>query len=265
MPRFLELSDGSLNGLTNQFITALEKKLTSSQARSRLTAAVKPFVAKAIAQAIGGKSGAGNTAAARAFRPLSQPNSDELVGRLGVGKDGSVDTAKLNNGWRVLVPSNSGRATGGSASTVNGTFSAASIKSGNFGRFNLDIDLDAFYNARVNTFGYFNRSGAGGSQDAAEALVIVPWMKHFIEGVEVPGFGFVKPSSPAFQKARNSENFSRITRTGLGFMIKIPSGSFRIAPATPSPFTTLLAAITRTFESKQFADGIKIEIARALR
>lgn len=265
MAKFLSISDNALQRFTKDVQEAINKKLTSPAARARLTNQVKPFIAEEIAHAIAGAGGTGNTVAARAFQPLKQPNADDIVGRLGVGDDGRPNREKLSNGWRLLIPSRSGRRTGETAVSVNGSFSASGFRAGDFGRFEYLIDLAAFYNARVNTFGYFSRKTANGSSAAVDALVIIPWMKNFIEGTQVSGYGFVRPGSKTFNKTRNSPRFGQITRTGLGYLIRIPSGSFRIQAAAPNPFDVVLTSISRKFRSTQFSRELERRIVAALR
>ena len=246
----ISISGKALQKLSKQVVIAIEQKILGGTNATALTSAVKPIVAEAISNAIGGKSQTGSTIVSRAFQPLAQPNAKDLVGRLGVGKAGSVSTDKLKNAWRLLLPS-VGLTGEKTVSSLSGTFSKKAIRGGRFGTFNFKIDVEAFYAARISTYSYFKDN----------EFVLIPWMKHYIEGVEIRNYEFVKPGSKTFQKAKKKKKFASISRTGLGYLTKVPSGQMSIAPASAEPFVLLETRVLAAFRTKEFADKIKKAIS----
>lgn len=235
----------TLDGITSKALAkAIIKKLGTTK---DLAPKIKAYVIEEIKLAIGGKTG--NARAAQAFQPLKQPNAEELVGKLGVGKGGSFNLDKLTNAWRQLLPEDKD---GFGIAKVTGSFSIKRIKSGKLGQFTYKLNKEEFLNTRLSTFGYLNRRFA--ADDAAKGesgLVIIPWMRHYIEGVVVDGFGF-------------SKKLNQTSRTGVGIMVKIPRGSFKIPPLNIQPFNEVEEAIKRRFKSGAFKAGFRAIIKKAV-
>lgn len=258
---FFDLDDNTLKNFSKRFIQSIENRLTEPTVRNKLSNEVRKYVAKTVREAIGGKGLSGNTEAAIAFQPLKQPDAEEIVGRLGVGKGGRPNKEKLANAWRLLLPSETGRRTKSSAAQIIGGFSKAAFKSGDFGHFSLRIDLEAFYSARVSTYGYYNRKNKFAPNE--DGLIIIEWMRDYIEGTRVEGYNFIKPNTQRFKKAfaRNTS----VSRTGYGFLARVPSKNFRIWKRPADPYDALLDAIADAYSAPKFKREMGRIIKRVLK
>jgi hypothetical protein len=227
----------------------IKKKITSAAVTRALSNKIRPLVEEQISEAIGGKNDAGNTNIAKLLKPHIQ-GGDELVGRLGVSDPrdpGTPDYEKLNNAWRELVP--------GKDRAAKFTVSIDRQNIDKLITIKYTIDKDAFYDAKVCKFVYYKEG----------ERVTINWMRDYIEGASVEGYGFSSPSSKSFQRVARSGNLSRVSRTGLGFLIKIPNGSFRIQPLGTNPFDAATGSVAKKLRSKEFKENVIKALKSALR
>lgn len=244
MAKFIKVK---LHGLTDKKLAkAITEKLGKAGGVAGLSRQVKSYVISQITQAIGGKGLAGTTKAAIAFQPHKQSNSTMLIGKLGVGhfvsgRGGKIDYEKLSGAWAHTLPRSSGIL---GLANVSGKFSIKGIGGGRLGVFEYSLSKEKLYNGRLATFGYFNRKDEGG-------LVVIPWLRHYIEGVQIGGYEF--SLSPKY------------SRTNIGIMSKVPGSAFEIPPLNIDPFGEILKAIERRFKSKNFRNGFTAIIKRAIK
>ncbi len=224
---------------SKDLIEQLEKKLTSPNARRRLSNKIRPAMETEIAISIGGTNFNGDTKIAKLLRP-DLTGGDELIGKLGIGLPGRGPlTNKIENGWRVLLPGEQETAT-----SISVSF-AKSLTS--FGTGSVRVDTDAFYAAKVNNYISLSGGRTRGNEE-------IPWMRHYIEGLQVQGYEF-----------EGDDFIKKSSRTGLGIMLKVPSGGFSLPPLSPNPFIELRSAIVRRLRTNKFTNKIEKEIRKGLR
>lgn len=172
------------------------------------------------------------------FRPDRGPNGgSDVVGQLGIGFGGRPDNDKINNAYKLLKP-------GTSSAKVSLSFQR---RQANFGRVNYSIKIENFYNSDLTTYLPSLGRVSNGNIDFNRP---VPWMRHFIEGLEVQGYDYIDEGDKLFNKNRS--------RTGEGLMIKIPTHTFVFRGAGyAATFDLLIAAIVKKLTTKPFIKKIE--------
>lgn len=170
------------------------------------------------------------------FRPNRGPNGNEdVVGQLGIGFGGRADTDKIDNAYKLLKP-------GTSSAKLSLSFQR---NARNFGKASFSIDISKFYNSDLTTY-----LPSRGQRAVVDFNGPVPWMQHFIEGLEVQGYEYIDESDPQFS--------SRRSRTGIGMMIKVPAGNFVFrGVGRENTFEPLFKRIEKKLSSKAFAKKIE--------
>ncbi len=170
------------------------------------------------------------------FKPDRGPNgSDDVVGQLGIGFGGRPDSDKIDNAYKLLKPGSSSAKLSLSFQRRNATFGIAKYT----------LNVEKFYAADLtnylpskSAFGAVNFNGP------------VPWMKHFIEGLEVQGYDYIDSGDSLFRSERS--------RTGIGLMIKIPTHTFTFrGVGADSTFSILFEKIARKLQTRPFLKKIE--------
>lgn len=232
-----------------KLLSKIKKKITDAAGARSFGNTIRPVVEDAIGDAIGGKNRTGSTNIAKLLKPHLQ-GGDELVGRLGVAdprQPGTPDYEKLNNAWRELLPDKDSAAKVSISIDRRNPEKLINIK--------YSIDKDLFYDAKVCKFVYYKEG----------ERVVINWMRDYIEGVSIEGYGFSGPASKSFRRLVQTGTINRVSRTGLGFLIKIPVGSFRIQPLGQDPFALTTQTIKNKLTGNEFKESIRKAIASAIR
>lgn len=197
---------------------------------------ILPTIERAINRAI--------TDAKEHFQPHVQ-GGDELVGKLGVGKDGEPLTQKLENAWKVMLL---GKEEEGSTRVSSLTLSLS--KGPTFARLSFSIDRDKFYKAKPTNYLSFQ----------SEVFQEIPWMKHFLRGMPViDDYRYVGEGERGFKDERS--------RTGLGHMSKtrVPSRQFSLRGyGEQKAFGAIESAIKERLTNSSFRTSLKGSIKKAL-
>jgi hypothetical protein len=167
---------------------------------------------------------------------------EELIGKLGVGKDGAPDYEKLENAYKLLQV--------GTASTK---FFISAAKT-NFAGVKYEINKDVFYSAFQTN--YLSRS-AGGTQE-------IPWMKFHLQGMATnPGYTFIGDGDAEFDL-----NAQLRSRTGLGLMVSrtyLPGFAFSLPPyGEDVAYGAIFAAIKKNLNSSTIKSKINAALAKAI-
>lgn len=164
------------------------------------------------------------------FQP--QKYDFDFIGQLGVGKAGAPLLERLNQAYKLLIPSK-----GGKVARINTSFQKRASR---FGKVKYTIDIDKFYDSYETTYISY-------SSDNREKI---PWMEHFIKGIVVRDHIFIDEKDERFNP--------KSSRTGLGQMFPAPGRQYVFrGVGTRETFGALLREVEKRLASKKFVKKIE--------